>query len=252
MNKIVTLMSLLINLIITFGSTFAQDIDVIVHRTYIDSTLGSEMVFDFEVINISQFQQTVFEVRTINNLPSNWQSSLCFGVNCFSPSLDSIATTPPLGDPLEPGDTLITSLHVYALTNDGTADVQIQVGTFLNPTDRITLDFIATTIPTSLETENTLVTDYYLAQNYPNPFNPSTKIRYSIPSVIASETKQSANVTLKVYDILGNEVTTLVNEEKPAGVYEVEFNARNLSSGIYFYKLSSGSFTETKKMTVIK
>lgn len=244
MNKIVTLMSLLINLIITFGSTFAQDIDVIVHRTYIDSTLGSEMVFDFEVINISQFQQTVFEVRTINNLPSNWQSSLCFGVNCFSPSLDSIATTPPLGDPLEPGDTLITSLHVYALTNDGTADVQIQVGTFLNPMDRITLDFIATTIPTSLETENTLVTDYYLAQNYPNPFNPSTKINFGL--------KKSTNVEINVYNILGNKVATLVNEFKPAGNHSVLFNAKNLSSGIYFYKIVTNEFVQTRKMLMLK
>ncbi|GIV45296.1 MAG: hypothetical protein KatS3mg036_0114 [Ignavibacterium sp.] len=59
-------------------------------------------------------------------------------------------------------------------------------------------------------------------------------------------------VTLKVYDVLGKEVATLVNEEKPAGVYEVKFDASQLSSGIYFYKLSSGSFTETKKMTVLK
>ena len=85
---------------------------------------------------------------------------------------------------------------------------------------------------------------FQLEQNYPNPFNPSTKISYSIP--------QQGNVTLKVYDLLGNEVATLVNEEKPAGGYEVEFNASDLSSGIYFYKLQAGSFVETKKMTVIK
>ena len=93
---------------------------------------------------------------------------------------------------------------------------------------------------------------YSLEQNYPNPFNPSTKIRYSIPSVIASETKQSADVTLNVYDVLGNEVATLVNEEKPAGNYEVDFKASQLSSGIYFYKLQAGSFSETKKMTLLR
>ena len=93
MNKIVSMISLVIILLITFNSSYSQDIEVIVHRSYIDSTLGSEMVFDFEVINISQAQQTVFEVRTVNDLPANWQSSLCFGINCFSPSLDSIATT---------------------------------------------------------------------------------------------------------------------------------------------------------------
>ena len=85
---------------------------------------------------------------------------------------------------------------------------------------------------------------FQLEQNYPNPFNPSTKISYSIP--------QEGDVTLKIYDVLGNEVATLVNEEKPAGVYEVEFNAGNLSSGIYLYKLTAGNFIQTRKMILIK
>jgi hypothetical protein len=97
---------------------------------------------------------------------------------------------------------------------------------------------------------------YYLSQNYPDPFNPSTKIKYTIPSVIASGTKQSQLVTLKVYDVLGTEIATLVNEEKPAGTYEVEFG-RNLinqvlTSGVYFYQLKAGSFIETKKMLLLK
>ena len=70
-----------------------------------------------------------------------------------------------------------------------------------------------------------VVTEFILEQNYPNPFNPTTKIKYTIPNVIASETKQSQLVTLKVYDVLGNEVATLVNEDqKLQEVYEVEFN----------------------------
>jgi len=89
---------------------------------------------------------------------------------------------------------------------------------------------------------------FKLDANYPNPFNPSTTISFSVP--------ERAVVTLKVYDILGNEVATLVNEEKPAGEYEVEFNSsfgnRNLVSGTYFYKLTSGSFTQTRKMMLIK
>jgi len=86
--------------------------------------------------------------------------------------------------------------------------------------------------------------NYLLSQNYPNPFNPSTSISYSLP--------KSGYVTLKVFNILGNEVTTLVNEAKAAGQYNVEFNASNLPSGIYFYKIQSGSFTETKKMILLK
>jgi hypothetical protein len=96
-----------------------------------------------------------------------------------------------------------------------------------------------------------LPTEYKLEQNYPNPFNPNTKIRYSIPNVIASETKQSA-VKLIVYDILGNEVRTLVNEQKEPGYYEVEFSASQLASGVYIYCLQAGSYVSTKKMMVLK
>ncbi len=88
-------------------------------------------------------------------------------------------------------------------------------------------------------------------QNYPNPFNPSTKIRYTVPSVTLSGVEGSF-VTLKVYDILGTEIATIVNEEKPAGSYEVNFNAAGLSSGIYFYTLQAGNYVETKKMILLK
>ena len=90
---------------------------------------------------------------------------------------------------------------------------------------------------------------FSLEQNYPNPFNPSTKIKFTIPSDVKG---QKSNVTLKVYDVLGNEVATLVNEEKPAGEFEVDFNAIGLPSGIYFYQLNAGSFLQTKKMVYLK
>ena len=97
-------------------------------------------------------------------------------------------------------------------------------------------------------------TSFSLRQNYPNPFNPSTKIKFTIPSV--ETTRRVVFTTLKIYDILGNEVATLVNEELPAGEYEVEFNpassTENPASGIYFYKLQAGSFVETKKMILMK
>ena len=99
---------------------------------------------------------------------------------------------------------------------------------------------------------NQIPEEYALEQNYPNPFNPSTKIKYSIPSVIASGTKQSQLVTLKVYDLLGNEVATLINEERQAGSYEIQFDASGLASGIYLYKIESGSFIKTKKMILLK
>ena len=97
-----------------------------------------------------------------------------------------------------------------------------------------------------------LPTEFTLEQNYPNPFNPTTTIKYSIPSVIASGAKQSLGVTLKVYDILGNEVASLVNEQKEAGNYEANFNASNLVSGIYFYKIQAGSYNQVRKMILVK
>ncbi len=89
-----------------------------------------------------------------------------------------------------------------------------------------------------------VVGDFSLDQNYPNPFNPSTKITYSI--------KEEGLVTLKVYDILGKEIVTLVNENKAAGNYEAEFNASQLPSGMYIYKIQSGSFSDVKKMLLTK
>ncbi len=229
--------------------TPTQEIEVIAHITNIDSTLGAEMIFEFEAINISQVQQKVFVVRTINNLPVNWTSSLCFGINCFAPGLDSVVTEPPFGDPLEPGDTLYASLHITALQNDGTANVQIQVGTLQDPTDRVTLDFTATTSPVSVEDENEVVKDYYLSQNFPNPFNPSSRIEFNL----ASDSK----VTLKVFNLLGEEVTTLVNGNLVSGKHFVDFNGLNLNSGVYLYRINaSGSdgrnYSDTKKMTLIK
>ena len=108
------------------------------------------------------------------------------------------------------------------------------------------------------ETISSIPTEFSLSQNYPNPFNPVTTIRYSIPtspfnpSPYQGEGQRERLVTLKVYDILGSEVATLVNEEKPAGNYQVNFDASKFSSGVYFYRLQSGSFVETKKMLLIK
>ena len=104
--------------------------------------------------------------------------------------------------------------------------------------------YISNTV--DVEDHGSLLTpdSYNLAQNYPNPFNPSTSIQYAISS--------RQFVSLKVYDVLGNEIATLVNEEKDRGVYTVNFDATSLASGIYLYRIQAGSFTETKKMILMK
>ena len=99
-------------------------------------------------------------------------------------------------------------------------------------------------IKTGINRNDQIPTQFILFQNYPNPFNPSTKINYTIP--------KSGFVTIKVYDLLGREVTSLVNENKPVGNYNVEFNAGNLVSGVYFYRMKAGDFVQTKKLILLK
>ena len=99
---------------------------------------------------------------------------------------------------------------------------------------------------TGVEDDNNslVLNDFKLFQNYPNPFNPTTTVKYNI--------LEREYITLKIYDIMGNEISTLVNEEKPSGSYQIHWNAVNLPSGVYFYSLKAGSFVETKKMILLK
>ncbi|MBK7631175.1 MAG: T9SS type A sorting domain-containing protein [Ignavibacteriales bacterium] len=122
-------------------------------------------------------------------------------------------------------------IRVESIADSSLYDTSDTEFTIMNPLD---IKNISSLIPNQ----------FYLSQNYPNPFNPSTKISWQSPI--------AGNQTLKIYDVLGNEVETLVNEYKPAGSYEVEFNASSLSSGIYFYKLQAGEFIQTRKMILLK
>lgn len=99
-------------------------------------------------------------------------------------------------------------------------------------------------VTTGVEDDGLSVKEFSLSQNYPNPFNPSTVISYQLPV--------SSDVTLKVYDVIGKKVATLIDEYKPSGSYEIEFDAENLPSGVYLYKLQAGSNTETRKMVLMK
>ncbi|MCU0415057.1 MAG: T9SS type A sorting domain-containing protein, partial [Ignavibacteriaceae bacterium] len=117
---------------------------------------------------------------------------------------------------------------------------------YINGGNKILLKY---TQLSSIQDEAEKPTEFKLEQNYPNPFNPVTVISYKLPV--------NGDVTLKIYDLLGNEVATLVDENKPAGKYKIEFNVAQVSrpemaSGIYFYQLTSGEFIQTKKMVLIK
>ncbi len=100
------------------------------------------------------------------------------------------------------------------------------------------------TVTGDIEEEETIPTEFALYQNYPNPFNPSTLIKYQVP--------EKSFVLIRVYDLLGKELATLVNEEKSAGSYDVNFDAGQLSSGFYIYTIKAGDFTSTKKMILMK
>ncbi len=116
--------------------------------------------------------------------------------------------------------------------------------TNVTKTAAVLIYFLANEILVSVDNEPDIPSEYAIFQNYPNPFNFATTIQYSVP--------QRNNVTLKVYDILGNELALLINEEKEQGVYTVNFDANNLASGMYLYHIQAGAFIDTKKMILLK
>ncbi len=107
-------------------------------------------------------------------------------------------------------------------------------------------------LTTAVEEPDILPRNYSLSQNYPNPFNPTTTIKYSIPSVETLHTTSLQRITLKIYDTLGREITTLVDEIKQPGTYSVKFNAGSLPSGAYFYQIKAGNYRDTKKLMLLK
>lgn len=242
----------ILSIVIIFSiEIFSQEITFIPRSNSVIDTAGDEVVAYIDLQNISQSEQTVFVIRTLNQLPNGWTTSLCFEY-CYPDWVDSIATTATFGsNPLQPGEVREVSVHFFTNNIPNTGIVQLQAGTFRNPDQRITVDIQATTFdPTSVEDNSDLLNEFKLEQNYPNPFNPTTKIKFNIPSV-GSELAQTV---LKVFDVLGNEVATLVKEEKASGYYEITFDAGqfNIPSGIYFYRLTAGNFTQTKAMLLEK
>jgi murein tripeptide amidase MpaA/5-hydroxyisourate hydrolase-like protein (transthyretin family) len=154
-----------------------------------------------------------------------------------------------------PGCGTTTEPRTYSFT-----DNNIKTGTFKYRLKQIDFDG-SFSFSNIIEVEVNIPYEFALEQNYPNPFNPSTKIKFTIPPVETRHASSLQMVTLTVYDVLGNEIATLVSEEKPAGIYEVEFNTgshssstgiKDLTSGIYFYNLQAGSFIQTNKMIFIK
>jgi len=171
--------------------------------------------------------------------PFQWNGSQNLAIEiCFNNSSYTSNTTVN-GTP----NTLSQNRHNHSDLSSGDGCTAItSVGTTYTARPNISLTVNAAV---NLSFENNLIpTKYELAQNFPNPFNPSTKINFAIP--------KQAMVTLKVFDILGREVAVLVNDVKQPGYYTLDYDASHLASGVYFYKLTSGTFTEVKRMVLVK
>lgn len=183
------------------------------------------------VINIEEDPNVTTVSGFINNVTQN----------SLSVALPSFIITP---------STVFLNLSYQPISvSDLVAGQEVTVwGNQVSPSQIEALQIIANTdIVTGIEDNKNRLTipdNFSLSQNYPNPFNPSTRIRYTLSEV--------SFVTLKIYNILGKEVATLVNELKPSGTFEVTFNAHRLASGVYFYSLHAGNFVKTKKLILLK
>jgi len=200
----------------------------------------SQRSYDYKV---SVFVHNKGSIATITNASVK--------LTCQDPWMKSISPNIRTLPDISP-DSIVQTSSSFSITFDGSKypgyfNFKVEI-----LSDGWTLwDYTLKAVITGTKRENQLPLTFNLDQNYPNPFNPSTTIKYSIPAqTVGNENFRS--VHLIIYDVLGREVATLVNEEKPAGTYEVTWNAANFPSGVYFYQLKAGNFTATKKLLLLK
>ena len=196
----------------------------------------------YRITNYLNVPDSIRFIRIAKNLPVGISSGICDINACYPDFVDiSIAYWPP--------GISQTDLYVYfADTTFGVANgqgtVTYRAERTLNTSEFKIVVFGVTTDPIGIKQISTIVKDFSLEQNYPNPFNPTTKIGFAI--------HKSEHASLRVYDILGGEVKVLVNEFLSPGEYEVDFDAKGLSSGMYYYSLRSGDYVSVKKMVLVK
>jgi hypothetical protein len=224
-------------------------------------TIASQPGDLFTIKDNPPSQDAVFPLTYNTHWMQTFTETSAFNGNPISSTTYSIdVTVDAYGTMTLPGNVTVNALRSRYVETDG-SDTKVDYNFFSlegalvslyasdsNPplSGDINVDGYNWNLQTTSDVEqiDNLPQDFSLSQNYPNPFNPSTAINFSIP--------QSALVTLKIYNSLGQEVETLVADELSAGSYKFDWNAESLTSGIYFYKLQSGNFIETKKMTLLK
>jgi hypothetical protein len=241
---------------ITDGRTNSRDLKFGIDPSAtdgIDTVLGENFLPPFPPLGVFEVQIYLPENNFNGSLAS--YSDYRNGTIPYSGTIEHLIRYQK-GDGIDYGDSVVIywdlPQQISGLLQDIITGTLINVqlsgsGNFLVPNpgalDRLKL-LVTYSNATDVEFENSLPEYYNLSQNYPNPFNPSTKIQYSISS--------NQFVQLKIYDVLGKEISTLVNNEQSAGRYEVNFNGNGLTSGIYFYSIKAGAFTETKSMILMK
>lgn len=177
-------------------------------------------------------------IRTSQNLPTGWEGAMCDITACYPPEVDTAIATYSAG-------AHEVTFHFYHYHISGQGTMTIRCERVSNPSQNpVTITFGGTNNPIGIHQISSIVKDFSLNQNYPNPFNPTTKINFSLP--------KSEFVSLKVYDILGREVSSLITQPLSPGEYEYEFDAKNLSSGMYYYSLRAGENVAVKKMVLVK
>ncbi|HMQ98286.1 MAG TPA: T9SS type A sorting domain-containing protein [Ignavibacteria bacterium] len=223
-------------------------------------------VKDSIVVNIANAFNVVDVNVRIDTLNHTWDSDLSFTLSRGAASCNIISAVGGSGDnfrntvlndsattPIASGTAPFTGTYIPSSPLSSLNGVPVNGSWVLTITDNATGDTgllkawcIQVTYQALVGGIQTIeIPNYFsLAQNYPNPFNPTTSIKYSVPTAV--------NVSLKVYDLLGKEVATLVNEMKQPGFHTADFNASNLASGIYFYRIDAGEFTSVKKMMLVK
>lgn len=205
---------------------------------------GEYVQFNAQVINHSAGTLSMKLKRTVNDILSGWTSSLCTPNGCYPPEVSLV------GFSVAAGDTCPIDLDVTSDWNHpGVGIITLRVYPTADSTNYQDLTFTLSAVATSVNTDLHTNIQFKLLGNYPNPFNPSTVITYQIPA--------SREVTLKIYNLLGQEIRTLVQGKPRAGIHQVVWDGRNdagspVSAGIYLYRLQSGTYQSTKKMTLVK
>ena len=215
-------------------------------NTEIHSSIDSTVRFDGIIQNVSDEVITVAILRTVNNIPQNWNSSMCIGMSCYSPSTDSITIE------ISEDDSASCGLSIQ-INGQGEGVIQLHLFNIDDTSDSINVDISINATPTisihEIGPEKDLVKKFALGANYPNPFNPSTSISYALIN--------SEMVKLSIYDMRGRLVRTLFRGNQILGYHTMYWNGmdgqgRPVSAGSYIYTIQVGNEVKTKKMTLLK